>query len=68
MVDMCKGNELGKHHNSLLKDALRKLRAKHPHARIIYADFFGPIMEMVESPGRFGQCSPGLSICNSVQT
>ena len=61
-------DELLLHHNSLLKDALRKLRAKHPHARIIYADFFGPIMEMVESPGRFGQCSPGLSICNSVQT
>ena len=48
-------NELGKHHNSLLKGALRKLRAKHPHARIIYADFFGPIMEMVESPRKFGQ-------------
>ena len=31
-------NELGKHHNSLLKDALRKLRAKHPHAaEIAYA-------------------------------
>ncbi|KAL6627168.1 hypothetical protein ACP70R_030894 [Stipagrostis hirtigluma subsp. patula] len=47
-------NELVKHHNSLLKDALRKLRAKHPHLRIVYADFFGSVMEIIESPHKFG--------------
>ncbi|KAL6850103.1 hypothetical protein ACP4OV_020730 [Aristida adscensionis] len=47
-------NELGKHHNSLLQDALHELRAKHGHVRIVYADFFSPIMEMVKSPRKFG--------------
>ncbi|RLM94179.1 hypothetical protein C2845_PM08G01040 [Panicum miliaceum] len=56
-------NELGKHHNSVLKDALRKLRVKHPHVRIIYADFFGSIMEMVESPRRFGFREDVLTVC-----
>ncbi|CAO2161627.1 unnamed protein product [Urochloa humidicola] len=56
-------NELGKHHNSLLKNALRELRAKHPHVRIVYADFFGPIMEMVESPRKFGFREDVLTVC-----
>uniref|UniRef100_A0ACD5XHC7 Uncharacterized protein n=1 Tax=Avena sativa TaxID=4498 RepID=A0ACD5XHC7_AVESA len=47
-------NELGLYHNSLLQAALAKLRAKHRGVRIIYADFFGPIMEMVEAPHKFG--------------
>lgn len=48
-------NELGIHHNSLLQDALHKLRVRHPDVSIIYADFFSPIMEMVESPHWFGE-------------
>ncbi|KAL6627166.1 hypothetical protein ACP70R_030892 [Stipagrostis hirtigluma subsp. patula] len=65
-------NELGKYHklpfttpnhNSLLKDALHELRAKHPHVRIIYTDFFGPIMEMVESPRKFGFRDDVLMVC-----
>lgn len=50
-------NELGRRHNALLQASLRELRAEHPHARILYADFFGPVMEMVESPRKFGQCT-----------
>uniref|UniRef100_A0A453EG98 Uncharacterized protein n=1 Tax=Aegilops tauschii subsp. strangulata TaxID=200361 RepID=A0A453EG98_AEGTS len=38
------------HHNLLLQDALDKLRGRHPEAMIVYADLFGPIMDMVESP------------------
>ncbi|KAF8643644.1 hypothetical protein HU200_066700 [Digitaria exilis] len=57
-------NQLGKRHNSLLKAALHDLRARHPHVRIVYADLFGPIMEMIQSPRKFGQvqtrCSDGL--------
>ena len=48
-------NELGRHHNALLQASLEELRGKHPHGRIIYADFFSPVMEMVESPRKFGQ-------------
>ncbi|TKW12104.1 hypothetical protein SEVIR_5G015100v4 [Setaria viridis] len=56
-------NELGRHHNALLQASLKKLRAKHPHARIIYADFFGPVMEMVESPRKFGFRDDVLTVC-----
>ena len=47
-------NRVAKYHNSMLHAAIRVLRGKYSHARIIYADFFGPIMEMVESPHKFG--------------
>ena len=47
-------NELGLYHNALLQAALTKLRAKHRNVKIIYTDFFRPIMEMVESPHKFG--------------
>jgi hypothetical protein len=48
-------NKLGMHHNLLLQEALEKLRGKHPNTTIVYADLFGPIMEMVESPRKFGK-------------
>uniref|UniRef100_A0ACD5VLF7 Uncharacterized protein n=1 Tax=Avena sativa TaxID=4498 RepID=A0ACD5VLF7_AVESA len=48
-------NRLGMHHNLLLQEALEKLRGKHPNTTIIYADLFGHIMDMVESPRKFGK-------------
>ncbi|KAL6627169.1 hypothetical protein ACP70R_030895 [Stipagrostis hirtigluma subsp. patula] len=56
-------NELGLHHNTLLQESLKKLRAKHPGARIIYADFFGPVMAMIESPHKFGFREDILTVC-----
>lgn len=43
------------HHNSLLLQSLEKIQAKHPGVEVMYADFFSPVMEMVESPAKFGQ-------------
>ncbi|SPT15639.1 unnamed protein product [Triticum aestivum] len=56
-------NELGLYHNLLLQAALAKLRTKHRNIKIIYADFFGPIMEMVESPHKFGFEEDVLMVC-----
>ncbi|CAO2186244.1 unnamed protein product [Urochloa humidicola] len=56
-------NELSIHHNRLLLESLEKIRAKHPDIEIIYADFFSPIMEMVESPAKFGFEEDVLTIC-----
>lgn len=56
-------NELAILHNSLLQQSLRNLQARHPDASIIYADFFSPIMEMVQSPGKFGFEDDVLTIC-----
>ncbi|KAF8643642.1 hypothetical protein HU200_066698 [Digitaria exilis] len=47
-------NELSIHHNSLLQESLAKIRADHPDVDITYADFFSPIMAMIESPAKFG--------------
>ncbi|CAL4966098.1 unnamed protein product [Urochloa decumbens] len=56
-------NELAINHNSLLVESLEKIRAKNPEVEIIYADFFGPIMEMVESPRKFGFEGDVLTVC-----
>lgn len=56
-------NELGIHHNTLLQDSLRKLRDRHPGVTIVYADFFSPVMEMVESPQNFGFRQDVLQVC-----
>ena len=48
-------NDLAASHNSLLQEALERVRTARPDARVIYADFFSPVMEMVESPDKFGQ-------------
>ncbi|KAL6850105.1 hypothetical protein ACP4OV_020732 [Aristida adscensionis] len=56
-------NELGLHHNALLQAALERLRAKHPHATIVYADFYTPVMEMVQSPHKFGLREDVLTVC-----
>ncbi|XP_037429911.1 sinapine esterase-like [Triticum dicoccoides] len=56
-------NELGMHHNSLLQAELAKLQAKYRNVKIIYADYFGPVMDMVESPHKFGYDEQVLLIC-----
>jgi hypothetical protein len=48
-------NEIVMIHNSLLRDAIEKLRAEHPDVSIIYTDMFNHVMEMIKSPERFGQ-------------
>ncbi|CAL4966100.1 unnamed protein product [Urochloa decumbens] len=53
-------NELSIHHNTLLQESLEKIRTKHQDVEIIYADFFSPIMEMVESPAKF---EDALTVC-----
>lgn len=56
-------NELTIHHNSLLLESIEKIQAKYPEVEIIYADFFSPVMEMVESPGKFGFERDVLTVC-----
>jgi hypothetical protein len=48
-------NELATHHNALLREAVREAQSKHPDAKIVYADSFNPVMEMLTSPAQFGQ-------------
>ncbi|KAJ8638878.1 hypothetical protein MRB53_015572 [Persea americana] len=47
-------NGFSKYHNSLLKAALKKLRQQYPHAKIIYADYYGAAFKFFHSPRHFG--------------
>ena len=48
-------NELSVLHNSVLQEALEKVRTNHPNALVIYADFFTPVVRLMKSPRIFGQ-------------
>ncbi|CAL4966103.1 unnamed protein product [Urochloa decumbens] len=56
-------NELARHHNTMLQKSLDEIRGKHPGVKIIYADFFGTILEMIESPPKFGFRKDILQVC-----
>ncbi|PUZ63085.1 hypothetical protein GQ55_3G039500 [Panicum hallii var. hallii] len=56
-------NEIVMIHNSLLRDAIEKLRAEHPDVSIIYTDMFNHVMEMIKSPERFGFKRDVLTVC-----
>ena len=48
-------NDVARHHNALLRAAVGGLRLRHPHARIVFADFYRPVYRILENPGRFGE-------------
>ncbi|KAJ4818504.1 GDSL esterase/lipase [Rhynchospora pubera] len=56
-------NILSTYHNSLLFKAVKELRVKYREAKIIYADFYGPVMNFVRFPQRFGFTSKPLLVC-----
>lgn len=47
-------NDLSSYHNDLLKTAVSGLRSKYPGVRLMYADFYAQVADMVRSPDRFG--------------
>ncbi|KAI5657302.1 hypothetical protein M9H77_26095 [Catharanthus roseus] len=47
-------NAFAKYHNSQLKLVLHKLRQKYPHAKIIYADYYGAAKRFVHAPKHYG--------------
>uniref|UniRef100_A0ACD5XW97 Uncharacterized protein n=1 Tax=Avena sativa TaxID=4498 RepID=A0ACD5XW97_AVESA len=50
-------NRVARHHNSVLREAISALRDKYPHARIIFADFYRPIISILQNPESFGVAS-----------
>lgn len=53
-------NSVAKSHNTLLRAALGRLRRKYPHAKIIFADFYQPIIRVTQEPRRFGFAADGV--------
>uniref|UniRef100_A0A0D9UYA9 GDSL esterase/lipase n=1 Tax=Leersia perrieri TaxID=77586 RepID=A0A0D9UYA9_9ORYZ len=58
-----KFNEIALYHNTLLQGALKNVRKNHPNVRVVYADFFTPVIRVVKSPTTFGFTSDILRCC-----
>lgn len=47
-------NEFSQFHNLLLHNELELLQQLHPHATIIYADYYESMMAILQSPEQYG--------------
>lgn len=56
-------NDLSTYHNSLLQRAVKNVGKKNPNVRVIYADFYTPVMNIVESPEKLGFTNDILRCC-----
>jgi hypothetical protein len=64
-------NRVARNHNTLLRTVIVALRVKYPHARIIFADFYKPIISILENTNRFGKMYSifsSLGISHSVRS
>ncbi|XP_020098898.1 GDSL esterase/lipase At1g28570-like isoform X1 [Ananas comosus] len=58
-------NEFSEYHNKLLVEKLHTLRELHPDATIIYADYYGALMNIFQFPDQLGFDEPLLACCGS---
>ncbi|XP_044964583.1 GDSL esterase/lipase At1g28600-like [Hordeum vulgare subsp. vulgare] len=47
-------NRLARYHNSLLRQQIKTLRHKYPHAKFITAEYYKPFLAFLDMPGHFG--------------
>ncbi|CAM0151949.1 unnamed protein product [Urochloa decumbens] len=60
-----KFNDLSTNHNNQLKSQIASLQSKYASARIMYADFFGGVYDMVKNPGSYGFSTAFQTCCGS---
>ncbi|KAM3394075.1 GDSL esterase/lipase [Capsicum galapagoense] len=56
-------NDFSEYHNQLLQQEIHRLREIHPHANIIYADYYNAAMQIYKSPQKFGFTSTIVACC-----
>ncbi|KAF9588708.1 hypothetical protein IFM89_014584 [Coptis chinensis] len=56
-------NEFSQFHNQLLQNELNRLREVHPHATIIYADYYKVAIELYQFPNQLGFTGGDLTTC-----
>lgn len=56
-------NAFSKYHNSQLKLSLEKLREEYPHAKIIYADYYGAAKRLFHAPKHYGFFNTLVACC-----
>ncbi|KAK2393677.1 GDSL Lipase/Acylhydrolase superfamily protein [Trifolium repens] len=54
-------NEFAEFYNQKLQDEIHRLRGIHPHANIIYADYYNALLPLYHHPTKFGFI--GLNAC-----
>ncbi|KAL2341796.1 hypothetical protein Fmac_009736 [Flemingia macrophylla] len=55
-------NQFAEYYNEKLQSELHRLRGLHPHANIIYADYYNAALPLYQDPTKFG-FTHGLQIC-----
>ncbi|BAS71031.1 GDSL esterase/lipase At5g45910 [Oryza sativa Japonica Group] len=59
-----KQNALARYHNSALFEAVSRLRHRYPWVKIVYADYYKPVIDFIKKPSRFGfSASSRLRAC-----
>ncbi|KAL2341795.1 hypothetical protein Fmac_009735 [Flemingia macrophylla] len=58
-------NQFAEYYNEKLQSELHRLRRLHPHATIIYADYYNAALPLYQDPTKFG-FTHGLEICCGV--
>ncbi|KAJ4765793.1 GDSL esterase/lipase [Rhynchospora pubera] len=58
-----KYNYLALYHNALLEESLKQLRCKYPLIKIIYADYYMPVLKLVKSSKHYGFTKSPLRVC-----
>nr|BAK05242.1 predicted protein [Hordeum vulgare subsp. vulgare] len=59
-------NRLTEYHNSLLRKQVAALQQKHRNStRIMYADYYGLVYQMVQEPEKFGFSKPFEACCGA---
>ncbi|TVU16990.1 hypothetical protein EJB05_32996, partial [Eragrostis curvula] len=56
-------NGLAQYHNWMLREAIRRMRAKYPATTLIYADFYKPVAQIIRRPAKFGFNNQPLRAC-----
>ncbi|KAL3522443.1 hypothetical protein ACH5RR_015277 [Cinchona calisaya] len=56
-------NKFSKYHNKILKTEINRIRELHPHATIIYADYYNAAMKLYRSPNKYGFKGGALTAC-----
>uniref|UniRef100_A0A0E0DX81 Esterase n=1 Tax=Oryza meridionalis TaxID=40149 RepID=A0A0E0DX81_9ORYZ len=60
-----KFNDLSTNHNNQLKTKISALQSKYKSARIMYADFYSGVYDMVRNPGNYGFSTVFETCCGS---
>ncbi|CAK9148162.1 unnamed protein product [Ilex paraguariensis] len=56
-------NQFTEHHNELLQREINEIRELHPHATIIYADYYKAAMPLYHSPQKYGFMRGAIVAC-----